>query len=143
MRFAHTDPSSKKSPPLLQPSKSRANNQRNVRNSDLAKFGSSKERATSLWEYSQRRVLPYGKTTEKKAAEHIKESMKKWSGKNKILCRSSDSVFLASLTSSNIKREIVARKPTKLDFKQSKKGAQTKATTFSAPPQPFLAESSR
>ena len=130
MRFAHPDPSSKKFFPLPESTKIRENNQQKVRNSDLAKFGSSKERATSLWEYSQRRVLPYGKTTEKKAAEHIKESMKKWSGKNKILCRSSDSVFLASLTSSNIKREIVARKPTKLDFKQSEKELRLKPLQF-------------
>ena len=143
MRFAHPDPSSKKSPPLLQPSKSRANNQRKVINSVLANFSSSKERATQLMEYAQHRVLPYGKTTEKKAAIHIKKSMKKWCCENKIRCRSSDSVSVASLTKSNIKREIVARKPTKPNFKQSKKGAQTKATTFSALPQPSMAESSR
>ena len=37
-----------------------------VRNSDIAKFGTSAERNTDLWEYAKRRPLPYEKTTEEK-----------------------------------------------------------------------------
>ena len=39
-----------------------------VRNSDIAKFGTRAERNTELWQYAQRRPLPYEKTTEEKIA---------------------------------------------------------------------------
>ena len=48
-----------------------------VRNSDIAKFGSKAERNTDLWQYTQRRPLPYDKTTEEKIAFHLKELKKK------------------------------------------------------------------
>ena len=38
-----------------------------VRNSDIAKFGTKTERNTDLWQYAQRRPIPYDKTTEKKS----------------------------------------------------------------------------
>ena len=44
-----------------------------VRNSDIAKFGTSAERNTDLWQYAQRRLLPYDKTTEEKIAQHSKD----------------------------------------------------------------------
>ena len=37
-----------------------------ARNSDIAKFGTRAERNTKLWQYAQRRLLPYDKTTEEK-----------------------------------------------------------------------------
>ena len=51
----------------------------------MAKFGSSKERATPLKDYAHRRVLPYGKTVktaEEQVAKHIKEIKKEWRKKN-------------------------------------------------------------
>ena len=44
-----------------------------VRNSDIAKFGTRAERNTELWQYAQRRPLPYDKTTEEKIAQHTKD----------------------------------------------------------------------
>ena len=41
-----------------------------VMNSDIAQFGTRAERNTELWQYAQRRPLPYEKTTEEKIAQH-------------------------------------------------------------------------
>ena len=51
-----------------------------VRNSDVAKFGTRAERNTDLWQYAQRRPLPYEKTTEEKLAQHTKDLKKKYRG---------------------------------------------------------------
>ena len=51
-----------------------------VRNSDIPKFGTRAERNTVLWQYAQRRPLPYEKTTIDKIAQHTKDFKKKISG---------------------------------------------------------------
>ena len=48
----------------------------NVRDSDLAKFGTKAERSTNLWVYAQRRPAPYEKTTEFKIAKHSNDLKK-------------------------------------------------------------------
>ena len=55
-----------------------------VRNIDIAKFGTRAERNTELWQYAQRRPLPYDKTTEEKIAQHSKDLKKKYRGDIKI-----------------------------------------------------------
>ena len=61
-----------------------------VRHSDIAKFGTEIERNTDLWQYAQRRPLPYDKTTEEKIALHSKELEKKYRGDIKIRHRQAD-----------------------------------------------------
>ena len=48
-----------------------------VRNSDIAKFDTRAERNTDIWQYAQRRPLPYEKTTEEKISQHMKDLKKK------------------------------------------------------------------
>ena len=56
-----------------------------VRNNDMAKFGTRAERNTDLWQYAQRRLLPYEKTTEEKIAQHTKDLEKKYRGGSKFV----------------------------------------------------------
>ena len=62
-----------------------------VRNSDIANFGTRAERNTDLWQYAQRRPLPYEKTTEETIAQHTKELKKKYRREIKIRHRPSQS----------------------------------------------------
>ena len=54
-----------------------------VRNNDIAKFGTCAERNTDLWQYAQRRPLPYDKTTVQKIAQHTKDLKKNYRGKSR------------------------------------------------------------
>ena len=56
-----------------------------VRKSDIAKFGTSAERNTDLWEYAKCRPLAYEKTTEEKISLHTKELKKNSVGKSKFV----------------------------------------------------------
>ena len=86
-----------------------------VRNSDIAKFGTRAERNTELWQYAQRRPLPYDKTTEEKIAQHTKDLKKKFRGEIKIRHRptQSDAASGVSSANSNISKAMSARKPRK------------------------------
>ena len=86
-----------------------------VRNSDIAKFGTRAERNTELWQYAQRRPLPYEKITEEKIAEHTKDLKKKYRGEIKIrqLSTQSDAASGVSSASSNISKAMSSRKPNK------------------------------
>ena len=86
-----------------------------VRNSDIAKFGTRAERNTNLWQYAQRRPLPYEKTTEEKFAQHTKDLKKKFRGEIKIRHRptQSDAASGVSSANSNISKAMSARKPRK------------------------------
>ena len=86
-----------------------------VRNSDIAKFGTRAERNTELWQYAQRRPLPYDKTTEEKIAQHTKDLKKKFRGEIKIRHRptQSDAASGVSSANSNISKAMLARKPRK------------------------------
>ena len=86
-----------------------------VRNSDIAKFGTRAERNSNLWQYAQRRPLPYEKTTEEKIAQYTKDLKKKFRGEIKIRHRptQSDAASGVSSANSNISKAMSARKPRK------------------------------
>ena len=86
-----------------------------VRNSDIAKFGTRTERNTEIWQYAQRRPLPYEKTTEEKIAQHTKDLKKKYRGEIKIRHRptQSDAALGVSSANSNISKAMSSRKPKK------------------------------
>ena len=86
-----------------------------VRNSDIAKFGTCAERHTDIWQYAQRRPLPYEKTTEEKISQHTKDRKKKYRGEIKIRHRptQSNSVSGVSSANSNIAKAMLSRKPKK------------------------------
>ena len=86
-----------------------------VRNSDIATFGTRVERNTELWQYAQRRPLPYEKTTEEKIAQHTKDLKKKYRGEIKIHHRptQSDAASGFSSPNSNISKAMSSRKPKK------------------------------
>ena len=86
-----------------------------VRNSDIAKFGTRAERNTDLWQYAQRRPLPYKKTTEEKISQHVKDLKKKYRGEIKIRHRPTQSDATSGVFSanSNISKAMTARKPQK------------------------------
>ena len=87
----------------------------NVRNSDIAKFGTRAERNTDLWQYVQRRPLPYEKTTEEKIAQHTKDLKQKYRGEIKIRHRSTQSDAASGVSSANspISKAMSSRKPKK------------------------------
>ena len=101
-----------------------------VRNSDLAKFGTRVERNTDLWEYAQRRPLPYEKTTEEKISQHTKELKKKFRGEIKIRHRpaQSDAASGVSSANSNISKAMASRKPRKP--KAGEKRSRNTSTTL-------------
>ena len=86
-----------------------------VRNSDIGKFGTRAERYTDIWQYAQRRPLPYEKTTEEKISQHTKELKKKYRGEIKIRRRptQSDATPGVSSANSNISKAMSSRKPKK------------------------------
>ena len=84
-----------------------------VRNIDIAKFGTRAERNSELWQYAQRRPLPYDKTTEENIAQQSKELKKKYRGDIKIRHRQDDSASGISSTNSNISKAKSSRKPKK------------------------------
>ena len=86
-----------------------------VRNSDIAKFGTRAERNTDIWQYAQRRPLPYEKTTEGKISQHPKELKRKFCGEIKIRLRptQSDAASGVSSANSNISKAMSSRKPKK------------------------------
>ena len=86
-----------------------------MRNSDIAKIGTRAERNTELWQYAQRRPLPYEKTTEEKIAQHTKDLKKKYRGEIKIRHRptKSDAASGVSSANSNISKAMSSRKPKK------------------------------
>ena len=86
-----------------------------VRNYDIAKFDTRAERKTELWQYAQRRPLPYEKTTEEKIAQHTKDLKKKYRGEIKIRQRptQSDAASGVSSANSNISKAMSSRKPKK------------------------------
>ena len=55
-----------------------------VRNNDIAKFETRAQRKTDIWQYAQRRPLPYEKTAEEKIAQRTKDLKKKHRGKSKF-----------------------------------------------------------
>ena len=87
----------------------------NVRNSDIAKFGTSAERETLLWQYAQRRPLPYDKTTEEKIAQHSKELKNKYRGDIKIRHRQPQADTASGISSANssISKAMSSRKTKK------------------------------
>ena len=84
-----------------------------VRNSDIAKFGTKAERHVDLWQYDQRRPLPYDKATEEKIAFHSKELKKKHRGDIKIWHRQADSTSGVLPANSKISKTMSTRKPSK------------------------------
>ena len=84
-----------------------------VRNSDLAKFGAKAERNTDLWQFGQRRPLPYDKATEEKIAFHSKGLKKKYRGDVIIRLKQTDNTYRISSANSNLSKAMSARKPTK------------------------------
>ena len=72
-----------------------------VRNSNIAKFGTRAERNTELWQYAQRRPLPYEKTTEENIAQHTKDLKKKYHGEIKIRNRPTQSDAASGVSSAN------------------------------------------
>ena len=86
-----------------------------VRNSDMAKFGTRAERQADSWQYAQRRPLPYEKTTEEKLSLHMKDLKKKYRGEIKIRHRptKSDAASGVSSANSNISKAMSSRKPKK------------------------------
>ena len=89
--------------------------EQSVRSSDIAKFGTRVERNTELWQYAQRRPLPYEKTTEEKIAQHTQDLKKKYRGEIKIRHRPtlSDAASGFSSPNSNISKAMSSRKPKK------------------------------
>ena len=86
-----------------------------VRYSNIANFGTHAERNTELWQYAQRRPLPYEKTTEEKIAQHTKDLKLKYRGETKIRHRptQSDAASGVSSANSNISKAMSSRKPKK------------------------------
>ena len=86
-----------------------------VRNSDLAMFRTPAELNADLWQFAQRCLLPYDKTTEEKIAQHTKHLKKKYRGEIKIRHRptQSDVAYGISSANSNISKAISNRKPKK------------------------------
>ena len=82
-----------------------------VRKKDIAKFGTRVERNTDLWQYAQRRPLPYDKTTEEKIAQHTKDPKKKYRGEIKIRHRptQSDAASGVSSGNSNVKSHVLTQ----------------------------------
>ena len=72
-----------------------------VRNNDIAKFGTRAKRNTDLWQYAQRRPLPYEKTTEEKIAQHTKDLRKKYRGEIKIRHRPTQPDAASGVSSAN------------------------------------------
>ena len=72
-----------------------------VRNNDISKFGTRAERNTDLWQYAQRRPLPYDKTTKEKIAQHIKDPKKKYRGEIKIRHRPTQSDAASGVSPAN------------------------------------------
>ena len=87
-----------------------------VRNSDIAKFGTRAERQTDIWQYAQRRPLPYEKMTEEKISQHMKDLKKKYRGEIKIRHRptQSDAASGVSSANSDISKAMSSRKPKNL-----------------------------
>ena len=83
-----------------------------VRNSDIAKFGTRTERNTDLWQYAQRRPLPYEKTTEEKISQYTKELKKNFRGEIKIRHRTTQPYAASGVSSanSNISKAMSSRK---------------------------------
>ena len=81
-----------------------------VINKDFAKFGTKVEQNTPLWQYAQRRTLPYEKTTEQKIAQHTKDLEKKQRDDTKI--RQGHAVNLLGISSAKSKNSnaMTARK---------------------------------
>ena len=86
-----------------------------MRNNDIAKFGTRAEHNTELWQYAQRRPLPYEKTMEEKIDQHTKDLKKKYRGEIKIRHRPtrSDAASGVSSANSNISKAMSSRKPKK------------------------------
>ena len=90
----------------------------NVRDSDLAKFGTKAERSTNLWVYPQRPPASYEKTTESKIAKHSNDLKKQKRGEKKIRHRQRDTTSVVSSVNSNVSRALTKRKPTKPQLKR-------------------------
>ena len=86
-----------------------------VRNSDIANFDTRAERNTELWQYAQRRLLPYDKMTEEKVAQHSKELKIKYRRDIKIRLRQADNASGISSANSKISKAMSSRKPKKLE----------------------------
>ena len=86
-----------------------------VRTSDIAKFGNRVEHNTDIWQYAQRRPLPYEKTTEEKFYPHMKDLKKNYRGEIKVGHRltQSDAASGVSSANNNISKAISSRKPKK------------------------------
>ena len=86
-----------------------------VRNSDIAKFGTRAGRNSDLWQYGQRRPLPYEKTTEENISQKTKEIKKKYRGEINICHRpaQSDAASGVSSANSNLPKAVSSRKPRK------------------------------
>ena len=86
-----------------------------VRNSRIAKFVIRAEQITELWQYAQRRPLPYDKTTEEKIAQNSKDSKKKCRVDIKIRHSPTQTDVDSGISSanSNIFKALSSRKPKK------------------------------
>ena len=100
-----------------------------VRNSDIAKFGTRADRKTDLWQYAQKRPLPYKKTTEEKISQHVKDLKKTYRREIKIRHRptQSDAASGVSSANSDISKAMTSRKPQKLEAggKRSRQSSTT------------------
>ena len=104
-----------------------------VCNSDIAKFGA--ERHTDIWQYAQRRPLPYEKTTEEKIFQHMKDLKKKYRGEIKIRHRptQSDAASGVSSANSNISKAMSSREPKKTSSRgKSSRQSSTALNTSNA-----------
>ena len=83
----------------------------NVLNSDIAEFETRAERNTEHWQYAQRRLLPYDRTTEEKIPQHSKDLKKKYRGEIKIRHRPTQSDVASSISSAkgNISKAMSSR----------------------------------
>ena len=72
-----------------------------VRNSDIAKFGTRAERHTDIWQYAQRRPVPFERTTGEKISQHMKDLKTKYCGEIKIRHRPTQSDAASGVSSAN------------------------------------------
>ena len=93
-------------------------------NSDFAKFGTRAERNSDLWQYAQRRPLPYNKTIEEEIAQNTKDLKKKYRGEIKIRHRptQSDAASGISSANSNISKAMSTQKPRKPQVGRNRSG---------------------
>ena len=110
-----------------------------VRNSEIAKFTTKTERNNDLWQYAQRRPLPFDKIIEEKNALHSKELKKKYRGDIMIRQRQAAITSRVSSANSNDSKTLSSREPAKLQASTSrsrKSSATPNTSAASSTPSP-------